>query len=143
MTFEVLVIVQALLTWIMVGIIWFTQLIHYPLYEKVKEGFVEYERAHMRRTAVVVGPIMFFEALVAIMLVTMAEGDLMARLATANLVALILVWISTFLFQMGQHQKLTVRFSHKIFRNLLATNWIRTIFWTVKGAILFWMIHSL
>lgn len=43
-----LTLIQLVVTWMIVGIIWFLQVIHYPLYRKIKEGFVEYERAHIR-----------------------------------------------------------------------------------------------
>ena len=41
-------IVQLVVTWMLVGIVWFSQVVHYPLYKKIKEGFVEYERSHIR-----------------------------------------------------------------------------------------------
>ena len=129
----VITLAQLLLTWIMVGILWFTQVVHYPLYLKIKEGFVDYERCHVKRTALLVGPLMVAEAVTAVWLISLVpEGNLL-RLAGANLIVLILIWLSTFLFQTVQHQKLSIRFSKRILTGLITTNWIRTLLWTVKG----------
>jgi len=72
-------LLQLTVTWILTGMVWFTQLIHFPLYNKIKEGFVEYERGHIRRAALVFGPLMLIEMVSAIVLVRLApEGILHA-----------------------------------------------------------------
>jgi len=128
-------LIQLIVTWVLVGASWYTQIIHYPLYKKIKEGFVEYERSHIRRAAFLVGPLMLIEAISAILLVGLSEG-LLAKFAAANLILLIFIWLATFLFQMTQHQKLSVRFSRKILNNLMTSNWIRTLVWTGKGCLM-------
>lgn len=48
-----------LATTAMVGLIWFVQVMHYPLSAAVgSDGFVRYERLHQRRTSLAVGPLM-------------------------------------------------------------------------------------
>jgi hypothetical protein len=115
---------------------WFLQVVHYPLYRKIKEGFVEYERAHIKRAAFLIGPIMLIEIITAIFLIGVSTEGTLTKLAGANLILLILIWLSTFLFQLGQHQKLSVRFSHKVLEGLIYSNWIRTILWTFKGLVM-------
>ena len=128
-------LIQLAVTWALVGSSWYTQIIHYPLYHKIKEGFVEYERAHMRRVAFFIAPLMIIEVVSAIILVGLSEGRL-AILSVINLVFLIFIWLATFLFQITQHQKLTIRFSKKIVQSLIASNWVRTLLWSGKGAIM-------
>lgn len=141
MTQYILVLlIQAFLTWVMIGIIWYSQIVHYPLYNKIKDGFVEYERAHIRRSAYLLGPIMFFEAITAVLLIELAPAGHLTILATVNLICLIFIWLSTFLFQLHQHHRLAVRFSQKILDLLISSNWIRTIFWTLKGIIMVLMV---
>jgi hypothetical protein len=54
----------------MLGLIWFVQIVHYPLFSSVGEReFAGYEIQHSRLTAFVVGPPMLIEALSAIALV--------------------------------------------------------------------------
>ena len=50
----------------MVGLIWFVQVVHYPLFSSVGQSpFPEYERLHQKRTTLVVAPLMLIEALTA------------------------------------------------------------------------------
>ncbi len=138
-----LTLAQLVETWILIGIMWFSQVVHYPLYKKIKEGFVEYERSHIRRAALLLGPIMVVEAITAFLLVGIAPGGIFTTLAGTNLVLLILIWLSTFLFQITLHQKLSVRFSPKVLQNLITSNWVRTLLWTLKGVVTVFMIYHL
>lgn len=138
-----LTITQLAVTWILVGIMWFSQVVHYPLYKKIKEGFVDYERAHIKRSAFLLGPLMVIEAVTAFMLISEAPGGALTTLAGINLILLILIWLSTFLFQISFHQKLSIRFSPKILRNLITSNWVRTSLWTIKGFLMICMIYHL
>ncbi len=135
-----LLCVQFALTWTMVGIIWFVQIVHYPLYWQVREGFTRYERKHLRKAACLVAPVMLLEAISGVLLIGAAEDASMVRLSLINIILLLLIWLSTFLFQMQQHQKLSLHFSKKMVATLIYSNWIRTVLWTVKGGILFAML---
>lgn len=136
-------LIQLVVTWILVGVIWFTQIVHYPLYRNIKEGFVEYERAHIRRTAFLIAPLMLIDVITAIILVGLTETGILTKLAFANLIFLVLIWLSTFLLQVEQHQKLCIRFSKEILRNLLVSNWVRTFLWTGKGLVLAAIVYLL
>jgi len=66
MTFDApvfwLLLVNAAATLFMVGVIWFVQIVHYPLFALVGEAaFSEYERHHARRTGWVVAIPMLLE----------------------------------------------------------------------------------
>lgn len=136
-------LIQLVLTWVLVGVTWFMQLIHFPLYSKIKEGFIEYERSHIRRTAILVGPIMLVEAVSAVFLMGYVTSGILSHLATANLILLIVNWLSLFLFQVVLHQKLSIRFSKKILHGLIASNWIRTILTTLKGVVMVTLTYFL
>ena len=138
-----LTLVQLVITWVVVGIMWFLQVVHYPLYRKIKEGFVEYERSHIRRAALLIGPIMLIEAITAILLIGVSTEGTLTKLAGANLILLILIWLSTFLFQVNQHQKLSVRFSYAMLQGLIYSNWVRTLLWTAKGLVMVWYCYHL
>lgn len=138
-----LTITQLAATWILVGIMWFSQVVHYPLYKKIKEGFVDYERAHIKRSAFLLAPLMIIEAVTAFMLINEAPGGALTTLAGLNLILLILIWLSTFLFQVSFHQKLSIRFSPKILRNLITSNWVRTSLWTLKGLLMICITYHL
>lgn len=133
MDFLQLLLTHSFATWVMVGVIWFVQIVHYPLYKNIKEGFQGYERMHLRRTALLLTPILILEIVTAIFLVGCAPEGIILKLAAYNLVILILIWITTLLFQISQHQKLAIRFSAHQHRLLLLTNWIRVVLWTLRG----------
>lgn len=140
---QIFVLIQMITNWMLIGIIWFNQIVHYPLYKKVKDGFIEYEKSHIKRTALLVGPLMLIEGASALFLVTKATHPQIIKLATANILLLLLIWISTFIFQVYQHQKLSIRFSNKVFQALLRTNWIRVVLWTAKGVVVIVILVAL
>jgi hypothetical protein len=56
---EFLFIAQLVSTLAMVGLIWFVQVVHYPLFGKVGVvGFHDYEQSHQQRAGLVVAPLM-------------------------------------------------------------------------------------
>ncbi|PCI76274.1 hypothetical protein COB21_04595 [Candidatus Aerophobetes bacterium] len=136
LNFSSLLIIQLALTFFLNGIIWFLQVVHYPLYYKIKEGFHTYEKNYLKKAVFLMSPIMFLELISAILLISDAETAIFVQLASANLIFLIINWLSTFILQNTEHQKLAVRFSVTSLHRLISTNWIRTFFWTVRGIIL-------
>ena len=65
-----ILLVNALATIALTGLIWFVQLVHYPLFALADNGrFARYEAEHARRTSWVVAPLMTLEAVTAMMLV--------------------------------------------------------------------------
>lgn len=68
-------------TLIMVGIIWFVQVVHYPLFSQVgTAGFSAYSDAHSRLTTYVVGPPMLVQAASAILLVFVRHAGVLVAL---------------------------------------------------------------
>ena len=74
----VILAAHALVTIMMAGVIWFVQIVHYPLMADVgAEAFVAYERKHVARTGRIVGPLMLVEEATAILL-AITPGDTLA-----------------------------------------------------------------
>lgn len=134
-------LIQIITSFSMLGIIWFVQLIHYPLLNKIKQGFTQYERSHIKRAACFIGPLLVIDFITSILLVAFEETSALTRLATANLVFNAVFWVWTFIYQMPQHQKLAIGFSKKTVDKLVLTNWFRAFIWTLKAATLIWMIY--
>jgi hypothetical protein len=89
----------------MAGLIWFVQMVHYPLFAAVGSGgFVEYEQLHQRRTSFVVGPLMAGEA-------------------------------STVLLQIPEHAALASGYDRARVNRLVRTNWVRTVGWSLRAVI--------
>jgi hypothetical protein len=131
---ELIFVSQVFSTLSMVGLIWFVQVVHYPLYEMVgREGFVEYERCHQQRTTIVVAPLMLLEALTAALLVFWPPNGVKLWMPWAGVGLLAVVWVSTFFWQVPAHQKLAAAFDSATHMNLVQSNWLRTAGWTVRG----------
>ncbi len=128
-----LLLVHAAATWAMVGLVWFVQVVHYPLFAQVgADGFVVYEREHIRRTNRIVVPTMLAEAGSAGLLLWVEPGS---PLVVAGAGLLAAIWLSTFAIQVPLHAKLERGFDPGVQRRLVATSWFRTLAWSARGAI--------
>ena len=59
---KLILLAQVWATLFMVGLIWFVQVVHYPLFAHVgRTQFPEYERLHNQFTTWIVGPVMLLE----------------------------------------------------------------------------------
>jgi hypothetical protein len=122
-------------TWFLVGLIWFVQVAHYPLFAQVgRDRFVAYERAYTPRVTRVVLPAMLLEVLLAAWLGWLAPPELRGW-ALLGLLALAVVWASTFLLQVPCHRVLAERPDPDTMQRLVRGNWLRTAAWTGRGAI--------
>ncbi len=124
-------------TFFMVGLIWFVQVVHYPLFGQVgRPGFVEYELAHSRLTSLVVIPPMLIELLTTVILVLARPMGMRRGEALLGGVLLAVIWGSTFLLQVPRHGQLASGFDGGAHAALVATNWVRTVAWSLRGALL-------
>ncbi|MBX3352565.1 MAG: hypothetical protein KF684_06485 [Phycisphaeraceae bacterium] len=137
--------VHAFATLAMTGLIWFVQVVHYPLFQRVgEESFVAYESEHTRRTTLIVAPLMLAELSTATVLLvaSCAEDSVRQSLATTGIALLIAAWASTFFVQVPLHQRLIERYEMRDARRLVATNWVRTIAWTARGVVALLMLSG-
>jgi hypothetical protein len=132
-----LLLTQAAATLSLTGLVWFVQLVHYPLFAGVGvERFAEYELENVRRTTWIAAPLMGVEAVAAAVLLAHDPGLLTA--AGAVLVALL--WLSTFLVQVPLHRRLARGFDGGTHERLVTSNWARTTMWTGRAAIAIWLL---
>ena len=135
---DVMLLAHVGATWFMVGLIWFVQIVHYPLMGKVgPDYFVAYERSHTILTTFVVGPQMMVELATAVLLIFSMKS--MQSFWWINLALLIIVWASTFFIQVPLHNALSDGFDAGQHAKLVQSNWIRTISWTVRAVLLIWI----
>lgn len=135
-------LVQAAATWFMTGLVWFVQVVHYPLMARVGgDAWVAYERGHTARTGIVVLPAMLVELGSTVLHVALLGRSAVPAAATTAALAwtsaalLAAIWISTFFVQMPLHGLLERRFDPRAQRRLCTTNWLRTAAWTARSAI--------
>lgn len=122
----------------MVGLIWFVQIVHYPMLRNVgDESFLDYIRLHQRLTTWVVAPFMLIEAFTAVGLVYWSPGNISATWWWTGIALIFVIWLSTAALQVPRHGALVEHgFSMTQYSSLLATNWIRTAAWTARGILM-------
>lgn len=144
---RLVLMLQITSTLLMTGIIWFVQIVHYPLFARVGgSGFAAYEAEHATRTGWVVGPLMCFELATAALFLfaRFRPGSVSAASAWAGMVLVLLIWMSTAFIQVPLHNKLSSGADAAVIARLVGTNWIRTIAWTLRSVlVLTWLAGSL
>ena len=129
-------------TWTMIGIIWFVQVVHYPLFARVDgPAYRRFMADHTRLTGWVVGPPMLVEAAAAVLLVTQADSGVQSIAAWAGVVLVGVIWASTWLLQVPRHRQLAGGFDAQAHAALVSTNWIRVIAWSLRGVLAGWWLY--
>lgn len=133
---EVLLALQAGAACAMAGVIWFVQVVHYPLFAKVGvDAFPAYHAAHARLTTWVVGPLMLAEAAAAVALWLLRPAGASPAQLWAGVLLVALIWATTFLVAVPRHGALAGGFDPAVAAGLVTTNWVRTAAWTAHAAV--------
>ena len=144
---QLLFLTQVLATLAMLGLIWFVQVVHYPLFLTIPEpGFMSYETSHATRTGWIAAPLMAVELLSALLLLVphLRPVFVSHRTAQLGMVLVVLLWLSTGLIQVPLHNQLHQRYDRAVIQRLITSNWLRTALWTARAALmLFWICASL
>ncbi len=134
-------LVQLASSWSMVGLVWFVQLVHYPLMRLVQESrFVEYESLHRQQISFIVGPCMLAQLGSAIFIS-------MRRMKypwcwICNVGIILVIWVSTFTVQVPLHDILNRGFDENTHAQLVHSNWLRTILWTVQAFLVTGLVYQ-
>jgi len=137
-------VIQSLASGMMCGIIWFVQVVHYPLFAAVPgpQGGA-YAELNRSRTARVVLPPMILEAVAAIWLVIQQPAAVGRPVAVLGLGAVAALRLSTLAVQMPLHVRLGREGSnHEVVGRLVQSNWLRTILWTARAVMAVWMLAA-
>lgn len=132
----------------LVGLIWFVQLVAYPLFAVVGAAeFADYHAAHSRWITWVVGPLMLGElagVVASLVFATAQPSSEPASPALAWLGGALLagIWLVTFFVSVPQHAVLARGFDSHAHDILVTTNWLRTLGWTARGALVLWALRA-
>jgi len=140
---DVLLVVQAVASGAMCGIIWFVQVVHYPLFARSggdERGFAE---ENQRRTGRVVIPFMLAEGAAAAVLAWMPPAGVPRTAAVIGVTAVAMLWLSTGMIQVPLHARLAREgHSPEIVAALVRSNWVRTLLWTTRAVLAAWMLRA-
>src|ERR1700757_3093422 len=113
-------LVQTAAAWYMVGFIWTMQILHYPLFDRVgREAFAAYETEHNRRFGLLVGPGIVLIALTAIIELVNRSAAIPLFAVIAQVLLLVVIIVSTVLYQAPQHGKLSSGFDPEAYQVLI------------------------
>ena len=141
MELKLLLLINLAATWTMVGLIWFVQVVHYPLMANVGEaGFANYEQLHTRLTTYVVGPPMLIEIATAAMLLYCLPTKVPSYWMWVGIGLILVIWIATAVFSVPMHGRLEKGFDTDAHRWLVQSNWIRTFGWTARGVLMAYVV---
>ncbi|MEI7782497.1 MAG: hypothetical protein WCJ18_11305 [Planctomycetota bacterium] len=130
---SMVVILNLAATAVMTGVIWYVQLVHYPLMAGwPHDDFGRWEALHRERTGLIVVPVMLVEGATAALLLARRPAGLPAGLPWLAAALLLGVWASTFLLQVPCHQRLAAGWDEGVHARLVETNWLRTGLWTAR-----------
>lgn len=133
---KTILILQIASTLILVGVIWIIQLVQYPYFSEVSaENFPKYHAAHTFWITPVVAPAMIVELLTSIFIIFYPPENIDFKLLWFGLILAVIVWASTFFLQVPQHNKLALGFDAQAHKTLVNSNWIRTLAWSLRGAL--------
>jgi hypothetical protein len=129
-TLRWLLAAHAFVTLFMTGLIWFVQVVHYPLFACVgKSDFAAYEKQHTQRTGWLVGGPMLLELGLAATL----AWSLGSTAAWCGFALISIIWLITAVDQVPMHRRLERGFDQAAHRRLVLGNWVRTIAWSLRG----------
>ena len=130
-------LLNLVLAFIAVGLIWTIQLVHYPSMRFIpKERFVEYHNFHSIRISFLAVPLMVTELGTSLILFYQNYNNAIQTIFLINLVIVALIWLSTFLIQVPLHNALSKEKQSEKLSKLICTNWIRTILWTARSILM-------
>lgn len=130
---EVALVANLVSTCVMVGVIWFVQVVHYPLLAQFGESqSVAVAVEHQRRTGYVVGLPMLVEGVSTLALLASRPVDVSLALPWVGAVLLAVSLGSTLFLSVPLHARMAEAHSPEIGRRLVVTNWPRTVSWTAR-----------
>jgi len=133
---ETSLIANAAATLYMVGLIWMVQIVHYPLLAIIgTDRASDIAREHQRRTGNVVGPPMLVEGLSTLALLVWLPDDVWWWLPWLNGIFLAVALGCTVFLSVPLHEKMAKHPHNTVGRQLVVTNWPRTIAWSARGIV--------
>ena len=130
MSFEFL---QIAVSGYLVGLIWLIQLIHYPAFRHIDPSkWGAFHQAHSAALGLLAGGPMIISLLVGLWLASTVGNARQYVMLGCE----ILAWIVTFALSVPEHTRLGRAQDGAAISRLIRWNWLRTLAWTVKLAVL-------
>lgn len=140
---DVVLLLNLVSTFTMVGVIWFVQVVHYPLLSVVPvESASTVAVDHQRRTGWVVMLPMTVEGFTTLGLLKWVPDGVAWWVPWLNGVFLAVALGCTVLLSVPRHARMAAQPDATVGRELVLTNWPRTIAWSARAVVLVLMLLS-
>lgn len=134
---------QAIASGAMCGVIWFVQVVHYPLFGYGDAASSDYARENQHRTGRVVIPFMLVEGLAAGAIAWRPPPGVSFPVAIVGVAMVAALWLSTALVQMPLHARLAADgHAPAVVARLVRSNWLRTALWSARAVLATWMLRA-
>jgi hypothetical protein len=135
-----LLLLNLALALLLTGLIWTIQWVHYPLFQQVgQEAFRSYHQAHNLTITSLVAPLMVAELAAAFSLLFLRPLGTPSWALWSSVALVLVAWLSTFLLSVPSHERLAQGLNVAEVRFLVSTNWVRTMAWTARSGLLFFL----
>lgn len=133
---DVVLLLNTVASWTMVGVIWFVQVVHYPLLSVVPvESAASVAVEHQRRTGWVVLIPMTVEGVTTLLLLGLVPEGVAWFVPWLAGIPLAVALLATVLLSVPRHARMAAHPDATVGRELVTTNWVRTIAWSVRGIV--------
>lgn len=131
---DVVLLLNTVASWTMVGVIWFVQVVHYPLLSVVPvQSAASVAVEHQRRTGWVVMIPMTVEGVTTLLLLGMVPEGVAWFVPWLAGIPLAVALLATVLLSVPRHARMAAHPDESVGKELVSTNWVRTIAWTFRG----------
>ncbi|QHT65418.1 hypothetical protein GXP67_01370 [Rhodocytophaga rosea] len=137
-----LLVLNLVVSAVLTGLIWFVQIVHYPLFLKIPAtAFKDFQMQHMHTTTQVVSVPMLVELLLSIGLLTATYPGKSTFTHYCVFVCIVIIWLVTFFISVPIHNQLVLLgYNESLIKQLVTTNWLRTFAWTLRTLLLLYIL---
>lgn len=138
-----ILLLHTLCTFFLLGMIWFVQIVHYPLMGMIPaDVFYSYEIANIYRTTMVVSIPFVLEALTGLWLYWRGVSGIAHWRFRWGLWLIAFIWLSSAVFQIPAYFYLSKELTPTVHAFLVYTNWLRTLAWSLRSLLLFGVMRQ-
>lgn len=120
-------------TLLIAGILWFVQLVHYPLFNEMPaKNMVNYGYYHMQKISGIINLLFIIDFITIVFLLLLVNSDLSATLMLINISIFLFIVILTRITFLPIYQQISKNPNSILITKLINLNWIRTLVWSLK-----------
>lgn len=131
----ILIIFHAIVTFVLTGLIWVIQLVHYPMFQFLDlKNHSKAMQFHQQRISLIVVPLMLFELISGVYL-AYSQWAILSGFHAINIALLLIIWVHTFGLMVPFHQTMSIQPTIALLQKTLQHHWIRTMAWSLKSVL--------